>query len=65
MIEGKRKRNDAEDIDGNVVIDQPCPILIIHGPARCDAAPARNHAQSFMMITRRISCRRSSSIPLQ
>jgi hypothetical protein len=23
MISGKRKRNDAEDIEGNVVIDQP------------------------------------------
>ena len=25
MVNGKRKRNDAEDIDGNLFIDQPLP----------------------------------------
>jgi hypothetical protein len=39
MINGKRKRNDAEDIDGNLFIDQSCQIIIIDGPAPCDAAP--------------------------
>jgi hypothetical protein len=27
MIRRERKRNDAEDIDGITVIDQPCPII--------------------------------------
>jgi hypothetical protein len=41
MINGKRKRNNAEDVDGNnLFIDQSCQIIIIiDGPAPCDAAP--------------------------
>jgi hypothetical protein len=48
MINGERKRNYAEDIDGNLVIDQPCQIIIIDGPALCDAAPGVMHRHSWL-----------------